>query len=193
LWQGGLRHVAGVDEAGRGALAGPVAAAVVILPPDIEPDALDGVMDSKQLSSSRRQAAATLVRRIALAWAVGFASAREIDRWGILPATRLAVRRALRQLTVPPEYLLLDHLLLPEVELPQTAMPKGDALVLSIAAASVLAKTSRDALMEALEARYPGYGFAQHKGYGTAAHRAALRRLGPSPIHRRSFRLLAGE
>jgi len=166
---------------------------VVILPPDIAPDALDGVMDSKQLSPSRRQAAATLVRRVALAWAVGFASAREIDRWGILPATRLAVRRALRQLTVPPEYLLLDHLLLPEVELPQTAMPKGDALVLSIAAASVLAKTSRDALMEALEARYPGYGFAQHKGYGTAAHRAALRRLGPSPVHRRSFRLLAGE
>lgn len=189
LWQGGVRYVAGVDEAGRGALAGPVAAAAVVLPPGIDPTALDGVTDSKQLSPSRRQEAAELVRRVALAWAVGFAAAWEIDRWGIVPATRLAVRRALRWLAVPPQYLLLDYLLLPEVDLPQTAVPKGDAQVLSVAAASVLAKTSRDALMEALEARYPGYGFAQHKGYGTAAHRAALRRLGLSPLHRRSFHL----
>ncbi len=191
LWQGGIRYVAGVDEAGRGALAGPVAAAAVVLPPGLDEAALDGVTDSKQLTPRQREAAAERVRQVALAWAVGFASADEIDRWGILPATRLAVQRALAQLDCGPEFLLLDHLLLPEVALPQTAVPHGDAQVLSIAAASVLAKTARDALMRDLEVRYPGYGFARHKGYGTAFHREALRRLGPSPVHRRSFRLRA--
>ena len=189
LWRQGVRWVAGIDEAGRGALAGPVAAAAVILPPEVDEAVLDGVFDSKQLSPRRREMAAEAVRKVALAWAVGFASAGEIDRWGILPATRLAVRRALAQLSTSPEFLLLDYLLLPEVGLPQTALPKGDAQVLSIAAASVLAKTLRDALMREMDERYPGYGFAQHKGYGTQKHREALRRLGPSPIHRRSFRL----
>ncbi len=190
LWQGGLRYVAGVDEAGRGALAGPVAAAAVILTPD-RVNVLQGVVaDSKLLTPSQREKAAEAVRQAALTWAVGWAWPEEIDRWGILCATRLAVRRALARLDPQPEYLILDYLRLPEVELPQTALPQGDRRVLSVAAASVLAKTTRDTLMRALDDRYPGYGFARHKGYGTQAHRAALHRLGPSPVHRRSFRLL---
>ncbi len=188
LWQAGIRYVAGVDEAGRGALAGPVAAAAVILPPQMPARLLEGVNDSKRLSPARREALAQLVRQVALTWAVGFASPEEIDRWGILCATRLAVRRALVQLTPQPEFLLLDYLHLPEVELPQVALPRGDGRVLSVAAASLVAKTARDAWMRDLERQYPGYGFARHKGYGTRAHRQALSRLGPSPAHRRSFR-----
>ncbi len=188
LWRAGVRYVAGVDEAGRGALAGPVAAAAVILPWGMPDEALQGVTDSKRLTPRQREAAAARVRKVALTWAVGFASAGEIDRWGILAATRLAVQRALAQLEPQAEFLLLDYLLIPEVDLPQAALPKGDGRVISIAAASVLAKTTRDAVMRRLDALYPAYGFAQHKGYGTAAHRAALHRLGPSPVHRRSFR-----
>ncbi len=193
LWRQGFRYIAGIDEAGRGALAGPVCAAAVILPPT-SPDRLplSGVRDSKQMTASQRKAAAVHIRAAALAWGVGFASSAEIDALGILPATRLAAQRALAALSPPPDALLLDYLLLPDVELPQTSLIKGDARSLSIAAASVLAKTSRDARMVELEAQYPGYGFARHKGYGTAAHRQALARLGPTPMHRRSFAPLRG-
>lgn len=189
LWQSGLRRIAGVDEAGRGALAGPVTAAAVILPPDAHlPQTLAGVRDSKQMTPLERAAWAPRIKESALAWGVAFASAEEIDQLGIAGATRLAARRALEALSLTPDFLIADfRLLLPELEIPQTALIKGDGRSLSIAAASVLAKTARDAWMRALDAQYPGYGFARHKGYGTPAHRAALARLGRCPQHRRSF------
>ena len=180
----------GIDEAGRGPLAGPVAAAVVILPTNPEVMArLAGVRDSKQMTPAQREAACARIKEAALGYAVGFAEAAEIDALGILPATRLAAWRALQALEAAPEHLLLDCLFLPDIELPQTSLIKGDCRSLSIAAASVLAKTARDARLVAMEQEYPGYGFARHKGYGTAAHREALQRLGLCREHRRSFRL----
>lgn len=190
LWRAGLRRVAGLDEAGRGALAGPVTVAAVVLPPaESVLRLLDGVRDSKQMTPAQREHWAARIRQVAWDWALGWAEAAEIDALGILPATRRAALRAIGALHAPPEHLLLDYLKLPDCDIPQTALPKGDVHVLSIAAASVLAKTARDAHMRALEKDFPGYGFARHKGYGTAAHREALRRLGPSPVHRRSFAL----
>jgi ribonuclease HII len=188
LWESGCLFVAGIDEAGRGALAGPVAAGAVVLPvsPDIC-ELLSGVRDSKQMTPRQRQRWAETICEQAVCWAVGTASQDEIDRIGIVPATRLAANRALEALTIVPGHLLLDYLRLPEVDLPQTALVKGDRRSLSIAAASVLAKTTRDALLEQMDSEYPDYGFASNKGYGTAAHRAALQRLGPSPVHRRTF------
>lgn len=190
LWAAGVLRVGGIDEAGRGPLAGPVAAAVVILP--AHPNLLEqlaGVRDSKQMTPAQRQAACARIQAVAQAHAVGFAEAAEIDALGILPATRLAAWRAVQALAVTPQHLLLDCLFLPEIAIPQTSLIKGDQRSLSIAAASVLAKTARDARLLELEQQYPGYGFARHKGYGTAAHREALQRLGPCPQHRRSFRL----
>ncbi len=191
LWKAGMTVVAGIDEAGRGALAGPVAAGAVILPPDETiMSCLSGVRDSKQLSAEQREKAREKILGHAIAYGVGFATSQEIDQIGILPATRLAIQRALACLELAPAHLLLDYLLLPDVQIPQTALIKGDCRSLSIAAASILAKTSRDAVLRELELTYPGYGFASHKGYGTQAHRAALRRLGACPIHRLSFELL---
>jgi ribonuclease HII len=184
------RHVAGLDEAGRGALAGPVAVGAVILPNDktLLARALAGVRDSKQMTPLEREALAPHIKAVALTWSVGFASAGEIDSQGIVHATRLAALRALHGLTLLPQYLLTDFRLeLPQLDISQTAMVKGDALCLSIAAASVLAKTARDQLMCELDLHYQGYGLGKHKGYGTLAHRSAMRRLGISPIHRRSF------
>jgi ribonuclease HII len=190
LWEAGLTAVAGIDEAGRGALAGPVAAAAVILPPEAGiVDCLKGVRDSKQMTPNQREAAREIILQYAVAWGVGFATAKEIDQMGILPATRLAACRAMECLVLPPAHLLLDYLFLPEVALPQTALIKGDCRSLSIAAASVLAKTSRDALLREFDLTYPGYGFTAHKGYGTLAHRKALLHLGASPVHRLSFAL----
>jgi ribonuclease HII len=190
LWEAGLTTVAGIDEAGRGALAGPVAAAAVILPPEQEIAAyLKGVRDSKQMSPHQRELARGKILRFAVAWGVGFSTAEEIDQIGILPATRLAACRALEALTSPPLHLLLDYLFLPDIPTPQTALIKGDRRSLSIAAASVLAKTSRDAFMRELDLIYPGYGFADHKGYGTLIHRTALHLLGASSVHRISFEL----
>ncbi len=190
LWAGGYRAIAGVDEAGRGALAGPVAVAAVILPVECDAACLPGVRDSKQMSAVQRACWAERIEAVAVGWAVGYASAAEIDRWGIVPAIHQALRRALAALWPQPDFLLLDYLRLPDEPWPQAALVRGDQRALSIAAASVLAKTHRDALMAGLETRYPGYGFGQHKGYGTRGHRQALRRLGPSAVHRRSFRLL---
>jgi ribonuclease HII len=189
LWGAGVWRVAGIDEAGRGALAGPVSAAAIILPaqPALQA-ALSGVRDSKQMTPAARDYWAERLRQSALSFGVGFASAQEIDEIGIVPATRLAVQRALEQLELEPGHLLVDFLALPEISLPQTALVKGDARSLSIASASVLAKTARDALMRQLDEQYPGYGLAKHKGYGTQMHRQALERLGLSPIHRRSFK-----
>ena len=190
LWAAGALHLAGLDEAGRGAWAGPVSAGAVILPHALRADlciTLKGVRDSKQMTARQRFAWAVKIRRTALAWGVGFASHTEIDAMGILPATRLAMQRALAQLSLPPQHLLLDAVRLPAVALPQTVLIKGDVHSLSIAAASVLAKTARDELLIAWEQEYPGYGFARHKGYGTAAHRQALQLKGPCPLHRFSF------
>lgn len=190
LWQAGVLHVAGVDEAGRGAWAGPVAAAAVILPSG-DPallERLHGVRDSKQMTVKAREGFAEVIRRTALAWGVGFASVEEIETQGIVPATRLAMMRALQACALSPAHLLIDALRLPEIPLPQTSLIKGDARSLSIAAASVLAKTARDALMRDLARQYPQYGFELHKGYGTARHRAALEQWGPCSLHRRTYR-----
>ena len=184
------KHIAGLDEAGRGALAGPVAVGAVILPHDdtLLFQALAGVRDSKQMTRLARESLAPRIQEVALAWSVAFASAEEIDTLGIVPATRTAAMRALRGLSVSPQYLLTDfHLELPQLELSQTSIVKGDAHCLSIAAASVLAKTARDALMRELDSQYPDYGLGKHKGYGTQAHRSAMKRLGYSSIHRKTF------
>ena len=189
LWQSGLSHIAGFDEAGRGALAGPVAVAAVILPPNPRlTRTLAGVRDSKQMTPLQRETWAPRIKSVVLAWRADFASVEEIDQLGIVCATSLAATRVLENLTVLPDYLLLDFRLgLPESPLPQTALVKGDQISLSIAAASVLAKTTRDALMCELDEQYPGYGLGQNKGYGTRAHRSAMMRWGYSAVHRKSF------
>ncbi len=195
LWAAGIRYIAGLDEAGRGAWAGPVAAGAVILP--VDPGILKklhGVRDSKQMTARQRTLWAETIKTFAVSWSVGMASNIEIDELGILPATRLAMTRALKKLKPGPEHLLIDALKLPEIAIPQGCLIKGDARVLSIAAASVLAKTARDAWMIELDRTFPVYGFARNKAYGTAFHRAALGKAGPCPEHRFSFapiRLLA--
>ena len=194
LWNSGFRHVAGIDEAGRGPLAGPVAAAAVILPVDPYVEiTLSGVRDSKQMTASQRTYWADCLKEIALAYGIGFGSVQEIDAEGILPATYLAVWRALADLSLQPDHILLDYIHLPGFLGPQTSLVKGDARCLSIASASVLAKTARDKLLCDLDNQYPGYGFARHKGYGTFEHLQALQQLGPCPIHRMSFRPLKPE
>jgi ribonuclease HII len=192
FWRGGCTHVAGLDEAGRGALAGPIAVGAVILASASGHRSplglLRGVRDSKQMSPHERELAAPRIQAHALAWCVGLASSEEIDACGIVAAGRLAALRALEGLNLYPDALLTDFCLeLPELDIPQSALVKGDARCLSIAAASVLAKTARDALMRELDLQLPGYGLAQHKGYGTLMHRAAITRIGMSPIHRRTF------
>ena len=187
------KHIAGLDEAGRGALAGPVAVGAVILPhgnPATLLQALAGVRDSKQMTPFERESLAPHIKETALTWCVAFASSDEIDTLGIVPATRLAALRALQGLTLSPHYLLTDFRLeLPQLDISQTALVKGDALCLSIAAASVLAKTARDELMRELDSQYEGYGLRRHKGYGTQAHRTAMKEMGMSSIHRKTFRL----
>jgi ribonuclease HII len=181
------RIVCGIDEAGRGPLAGPVTAAAVILPSDFP----GGILaDSKALSPARREAAARAIRERAVAWAVGWASAEEIDRMNIHHATLLAMRRAMEGLAVRPTLLLVDGRFVPAAGVPGRAVVRGDATVPEIMAASIIAKTARDTWMTEYAKREPGYGFEKHKGYPTRKHRAAIARLGPCAIHRRSFRLL---
>lgn len=189
LWAKGYRHLAGLDEAGRGAWAGPVVAAAVILPPE-SPGLLQhlaGVRDSKTLTAPRREGLLEIIEARALAFSIGAIPPSEIDGLGIVPATRKAMALALETLSLPADHLLIDYLPLPGISLPQYNLAKGDARVLSIAAASIVAKVHRDRMMVDLGASYPGYGFAQHKGYGTAQHQAALDALGPCPAHRLSF------
>lgn len=195
LRAGGHEHVAGLDEAGRGAWAGPVCAAAVVLPLDFAEllVSLDGVRDSKVLSARRREELLPAIRDVALAVGVGWGEPAEIDLWGVVPATRLAMERAVAGLGDLVGALLVDHLRLPGLDLPQRSLPKADAHCLSVAAASIVAKVARDRLMVQLDEQYPGYGFAQHKGYGTQQHRQALVRLGPSRMHRVSWRPMRGE
>ncbi|MEN9798737.1 MAG: Ribonuclease [Pseudomonadota bacterium] len=185
LWEAGHLHVAGVDEAGMAPLAGPVVAAAVILPRGYRLKDLD---DSKKiLDAARRESLAAEVKANAVSWAVGIAEVEEIDRLNIYHAGLLAMSRAVNGLSRRPDYVLVDARTVPECPAPQRGIIQGDALSLSIAAASVVAKTTRDALMAKLDAEYPGYGLAAHKGYPTPQHFKALKALGASPIHRRSF------
>jgi ribonuclease HII len=188
LWTGGFQFVAGLDEAGRGCWAGPVCAAAVTLPPQKSIlKKLNGVRDSKQMTALQRTKWAEVIKVSALTFGVGFSSNYEIDQIGIMAATRLAMLRALDLLSIQPQFLLLDYMLLPCLDLPQAGLVKGDAQSLSIAAASVLAKTARDQLLIDMDKKYPGYGLRQHKGYGTLQHRLALEKMGASSIHRFSF------
>ena len=188
LYEQGHSYIAGLDEAGRGCLAGPVVAAAVILPlaPDT-PERLAGVNDSKQLTMQTRERLYDVIYQHALAVGVGFGSVELIDERNILQATKQAMRNALTQLSLAPHALLLDALLLKDIALPQRPLIKGDARSLSIAAASIIAKVTRDRFMLQLHEQYPAYGFAQHKGYGTEMHLAALRAHGITPHHRKSF------
>jgi len=189
LWAQAYSRIAGVDEAGRGAWAGPVVAAAVVLPAyrDDIAHALASVQDSKLLTARRRERCYDLITAHAVTYGVGSASSREIDELGIVGATRLAMTRAVESLCPPPDCLIVDALRLPCLSLPQHVLPKADMRHLSVAAASVLAKVARDHWMVELGERLAGYGFEQHKGYGTRAHWAALRSLGPACYHRRSF------
>jgi ribonuclease HII len=184
LWQQGLVRIAGVDEAGMSPLAGPVVAAAAILPCGYRRVGID---DSKKLSAEQRQQLGAHIRREAIAWGVGVVEPDEIDRVNIYRAGLLAMRRAVEALSVVPEYLLIDARSLKELSIPQRGIIHGDAESISIAAASILAKTTRDALMVELDRHYPGYGLAQHKGYPVREHVRAIERLGVLPIHRRSF------
>ncbi len=183
----GYRRVAGIDEVGRGALAGPVVAAAVILPQGRRARGRARVRDSKQLAPAVRSILSQRIWKEAVAIGIGVIPAEIIDRRGIVVATRLAMKSAVDQILPPPDYLLIDYMVLPESHLPQKGVADGDSLCLSIACASIVAKVARDNLMEGLDGTYPGYGLGRHKGYGTEQHLACLRRLGPCAIHRRSF------
>lgn len=195
LWQQGYSAVAGIDEAGRGAWAGPVSAGAVILPADDGIlEKLQGVRDSKLMTPAEREAMFDVITANAAAWAVGEADAAEIDRIGILNATKNAMKRAVEGLAVSPDHLLIDYVRLHDVTIPQIGIKHGDRLSLSIACASVLAKVTRDRYMRNTAAElYPQYQFEQHKGYGTKLHQEALSQYGPCPIHRRSFRPMADD
>lgn len=186
LWAQGYRRVAGVDEAGRGPLAGPVVAAAVILPPDLDVPWIERIRDSKLLTPKARGELAAALHDAALV-GVGHASSRDIDRLGLVRATHRAMRRALANLHPPPDYVLVDGRERFRGGPPKKTIIDGDALCYCIAAASIVAKVARDRMMVALDRRYPGYGFARHKGYATRRHMEALERLGPTPAHRRLF------
>lgn len=181
----GYPVLAGVDEAGRGPLCGPVCAAAVVLPSDA---CIDGINDSKKLTEKKREALFDVITEMAVSYGIAFATVEEIEEMNILNATFLAMNRAIAQLTVIPDMVLVDGNRTPNgLLLPSRTVIKGDSLSASIGAASILAKVSRDRLLMEMDAQYPQYGFAKHKGYGTAAHYEALRQYGPSPVHRRSF------
>lgn len=186
--QRGYARVAGVDEVGRGPLAGPVVACAVILPPDFDEEGID---DSKALSAIRRLAVYPRIASTATAWAVGLADAATIDQMNILRASLLAMRRAVEDLPCLPDAIIVDgNHKIPELRIPQLPLVKGDQRSLSVAAASILAKEIRDRIMEEYDLQYPAFGFARHKGYATSLHLANLREHGPTPIHRKSFRLI---
>jgi ribonuclease HII len=193
LWKAGIVHIAGVDEVGVGPLAGPVVAAAVVFPPDTEIDAID---DSKALDEETRQRLDGQIRAVASGIGIGVISVEDIDRVNIYRAGIQAMQLAVSLLPVPPQHVLVDSRTIPDLSQPQNSFDKGDGLNFSIAAASIVAKVYRDSLMTELDGSFPGYGFADHKGYATPAHQEAIRRLGPCPIHRKSFdyiRELCGE
>ncbi|MGI8857441.1 MAG: ribonuclease HII [Thermomicrobiales bacterium] len=194
LTRDGHGPIAGVDEVGRGAWAGPLVAAAVVLPPVFSPPLaeelllrLAGVRDSKTCTADERATLAATIREVANGIGVGIVTSQELDRYGLTVGNCLAMRRAVEALPWMPGYLLLDWVRLPELHVPQRAFARGDATSLSIAAASIIAKVERDAMMTALDATYAGFDFARHKGYGTPTHRAVLRLHGPLPVHRYRF------
>lgn len=184
LYREGVRYIAGVDEVGRGPLAGPVVTAAVILPEGFD---VLGVDDSKKLSEKKREELFDVIREKAICYAIGMADEKRIDQINILEATKEAMTQAIQSLAIQPDHILIDALTLNNIDIPQTGIVKGDASSVSIAAASILAKVTRDRMMVEYDAVYPGYGFAQNKGYGTKAHYAGLDQFGISEIHRRSF------
>jgi len=183
----GYTIIAGVDEAGRGALAGPVVASAVILPPSASFPWLADVRDSKQLTPKKREELAPLIQTGAIAWSVGIVPSEVIDVIGIAAATFNAMRQAVKQLSRRPEYVLVDYFTIPRLGIPQKGVFHGDDSCLSIACASIIAKVTRDRIMRELDGNYPGYGFARHKGYGTAGHLECLLKMGPCHIHRKTF------
>ncbi len=185
--QSGYKQIAGIDEAGRGALAGPVIAAAVILPLNCS---IDGLRDSKQLTPKQRDRFADEIYSVALSVGLGSADNRTVDRLNVLGATLLAMQNAIENLTPPPDYLLIDGINIPATDIPGEAIPKGDSRSYSIAAASIIAKTTRDRIMIELDRTYPHYGFQGHKGYPTSQHRQAIAQFGASDIHRQTFKLL---
>ncbi len=187
LAEQGYHLIAGVDEVGRGPLAGPLVAAAVILPPNFDARWLSLVRDSKQLTRERREFLFPLIGESAIAIGIGFMPPDAIDAQGIMRATRMAMCSAVENLPHPPDFLLIDHLRLPDLDVPQKNITKGDSICLSIACASIVAKVTRDRIMVALDGVYPDYGFARHKGYATREHLSNLRRWGACPVHRRCF------
>ena len=187
LWAEGYRLIAGIDEVGRGPIAGPVVAAAVILPRASRPSWVYSLRDSKQLTPQRREHLFDCIRRDAVPFGVGVVSQETIDERGISAASKLAMRKAVEGIPTRPDFLLIDYVRLPKVRFPQRSITNGDGLSFSIAAASIVAKVTRDRLMVELDRQFPGYGLAQHKGYGTPQHMDLLQRLGPCPLHRRSF------
>jgi ribonuclease HII len=188
LWKSGIRDIAGVDESGIGPLAGPVVAAAVMFEPGTE---IPGVDDSKRLEPDVRVALAAEILRRSTGVGVGLATVQEIDTVNIYHAGLLAMRRAIEALPRTPQHVLVDARTIPGVAIAQSRFFRGDGINFSIAAASIIAKTERDRMMDELDRQYPGYGFASHKGYATSEHRAAVKRLGPSPVHRMSFPIIA--
>ena len=188
----GFRVIAGIDEAGRGALAGPVVAGAVVLPADMSQEHIDLIDDSKKLSTGQRERAFDVIRTYASAYGVGIVPSNRIDELGIVPSTKLAMRDAIRAIRWRIDFLLIDAVTNIGIATPSKSIIRGDSKSLSIAAASIVAKVTRDRIMtDDLESQYSGYGFAQHKGYGTAAHMEALQKFGPCPIHRRTFKPIA--
>ncbi len=183
----GIRLIAGVDEVGRGSIAGPVVAAAVIMPGILKAPWLDEVRDSKQLRPAKREILASLIRKTAISFGVGVVNQRLIDTLGIVRASKMAMKLAINRLSPGPEHLLIDYLYLPEVPLPQKGITDGDCRCFSIACASIVAKVARDEMMVRLDRLFSGYRLAENKGYCTEEHLAGLSRLGPSPIHRRTF------
>lgn len=190
LWKGGVRLIVGVDEAGRGPLAGPVVAAAVVFPSDVS---ITGIDDSKRLTPTRREELFEKIKNEALAVATGIVTEKEIDRMNILRATFKAMRMAIGSLSIRPEHILVDGRPLPEKFYPQTAIIGGDRQSYSVAAASIIAKVTRDRMMVAYDKVYPEYGFARHKGYGTKKHVEAVRIHGPCEIHRKTFQIKGWE
>jgi len=184
----GYANIAGIDEVGRGPLAGPVLAAAVIMPERIKRwEWVDRIRDSKLLSPLQRDGLYEHIKETAIGFGIGMMSSQTIDFRGIAKATRLAMKQAVEECNPYPEFLLIDYVILPEVKLPQKGVVEGDSICFSIACASILAKVTRDRIMVEMDGIYPGYGFAEHKGYGTKEHLECLQRLGPCPIHRSSF------
>jgi ribonuclease HII len=187
IWTKGYHLIAGIDEVGRGPLAGPVVAGAVILPQKPAKSWISQIRDSNDLTEKKREKLSDIIKEKAVAWGLGMVSPEEIDTRGIMQATRMAMMMAVEQLSSPPHFLLVDAIKLPDLKVPQHSVIRGDKLCLSIACASIVAKVTRDKMMADYDVSYPGYGFSKHKGYGTREHMLSLQKLGPCPIHRRSF------